>query len=139
MSDVLQYNPKTVTIYSVGLLGGSIGAALKRAGFGGKVIGLSSDKAIKASIGMGLIDEGYPYSDLSSVIQKTDLLILCSPILAIAGTIEKLGMMDLPPGLVITDIGSTKKVIVDAAKKHLPPHVHFIGGHPRAGSEKSGP
>jgi prephenate dehydrogenase len=130
---------RNITIYSVGLIGGSIGAGLKKAGFDGKVIGLSSESALKTSLELGLIDEGYPYSDLSSVVRKTDLLILCSPILAIVDTIEKLGKMELPAGLVITDIGSTKKVIGGAAKKHLPPHVRFIGGHPMAGSEKSGP
>ncbi|MCL2181857.1 MAG: prephenate dehydrogenase/arogenate dehydrogenase family protein [Chitinispirillia bacterium] len=135
----MEYNPKTVTIYSVGLLGGSVGAGLKKAGFGGRIIGLSSERAVKVSLEMGLIDEGYSYSELGDVVGRTDLLILCSPILAIVDTIKKLGGMELPGGLVITDIGSTKKVIVDAAKKYLPSHVRFIGGHPMAGSEKSGP
>jgi len=139
MADMARYNPKTVTIYSVGLLGGSIGAGLKKFGFDGKIIGLSSEKAINASLELGLIDEGYSYADLAAVIRQTDLLILCSPVMAIINTIEMLGTMELPAGLVITDVGSTKKVIVDTAKKHLPPHVHFIGGHPMAGSEKSGP
>jgi len=139
MDDITQYNPKTVTIYSVGLIGGSIGAALKKARFGGKVVGLSSDRALKTSLEAGLIDEGRPYSDLSSVIRSTDLLILCSPILAIINTIKELGAMELPAGLVITDIGSTKRLIAEAAREYLPPHVDFIGGHPMAGSEKSGP
>ncbi|MCL2219544.1 MAG: prephenate dehydrogenase/arogenate dehydrogenase family protein [Chitinispirillia bacterium] len=138
VDSVMPYNPKTVTVYSVGLLGGSIGAGLKKAGFGGKVIGLSSEKAVKASLDRGLIDEGHPYSDLPEVIAQTDLLILCSPILAIVDTIKKLGAMELPAGLVVTDIGSTKKVIADAAREYLPPRVRFIGGHPMAGSEKSG-
>ena len=139
MNDNARYNPKTITIYSVGLIGGSIGAGLKKSGFDGTIIGLSSDNGVKTAKDLGLIDEGYSYSDLPEVIKRTDLLILCSPILAIVKTIETLGTLDLPRGLVITDIGSTKQVIVDAAKKHLPPDVHFIGGHPMAGSEKSGP
>jgi len=136
---VTQYNPKTVTIYSVGLLGGSIGAGLKKSGFTGKIIGLSSEKSLKTALELDLIDEGYPYSYLEQIIPQTDLLILCSPILAIVKTIEALGKMDLPKGLVITDIGSTKKVITETAQKRLPDSVHFIGGHPMAGSEKSGP
>ncbi|MDR2579304.1 MAG: prephenate dehydrogenase/arogenate dehydrogenase family protein [Chitinispirillales bacterium] len=139
MIDTAQYNPKTVAIYSVGLLGGSIGAGLKKSGYDGKIIGLSSENGLKTATELGLIDDGYPYSELSKIVQQTDLLILCSPILTIVKTIEALGAMDLPPGLVITDIGSTKKVIIDAAQKHLPPRVRFIGGHPMAGSEKSGP
>jgi len=139
ITDITPYNPKTVAIYSVGLLGGSIGAGLKKSGFGGKIIGLSSDAALKTALELNLIDEGYPYSDLHKIISRVDLLILCSPILVIVKTIEALGALPMPSGLVITDIGSTKKVIMDAAEKHLPQSVKFIGGHPMAGSEKSGP
>jgi prephenate dehydrogenase len=131
--------PKTITIYSVGLIGGSIGAALKASGFGGRIVGLSSEKGINTALSRNLIDEGHPYSDLSTVVKQTDLLILCSPILTIIDTIKILGEMELPNGLVITDIGSTKRAIVDAANKYLPPQVKFIGGHPMAGSERSGP
>lgn len=133
------YNPKTVTIYSVGLLGGSIGAALKKTGFKGKIIGLSSESNLKTAHELDLIDEGHPYEALPEVVNKTDLLILCSPILTILRTIESLGKMQLPEDLIITDVGSTKKEIMEAAQRHLPSSVHFIGGHPMAGSEKSGP
>ncbi|MDR2728367.1 MAG: prephenate dehydrogenase [Chitinispirillales bacterium] len=139
MTTKTHFNPKTVTIYSVGLLGGSIGAALKKSNFSGRIVGLSSERSLKTALELNLIDEGYHYSHLSRIIPQTELLILCSPILAIVKTIEELGKMDLPSGLVITDIGSTKKIITEAAQKHLPASVHFIGGHPMAGSEKSGP
>ncbi len=131
--------PKTITIYSVGLIGGSIGAALKASGFGGRIVGLSSEKGINTALSRNFIDEGRPYSDLSTIVKQTDLLILCSPILTIIDTIKTLGGMELPDGLVITDIGSTKRAIVEAARKYLPPQVKFIGGHPMAGSERSGP
>ncbi len=131
--------PKTITIYSVGLIGGSICAALKASGFDGRIIGLSSENGINTALSRNLIDEGHPYSDLSTIITRTDLLILCSPIMTIIDTIKTLGDMKLPNGLVITDIGSTKRAIVDTANKHLPPHVTFVGGHPMAGSERSGP
>jgi len=139
MFDIKQYEPKSVAIYSVGLIGGSIGAGLKKSGYGGKIVGLSSDAGLKTALELGLIDEGHPYSDLQKVVRDTDLLILCSPIFAIVKTIEELGGMELPPGLTVTDIGSTKKFIMDAARKNLPPGVTFIGGHPMAGSERSGP
>ncbi|MFP4162692.1 MAG: prephenate dehydrogenase/arogenate dehydrogenase family protein [Chitinispirillaceae bacterium] len=135
----MNYSPKTITIYSVGLLGGSIGAALKKTGFKGKIIGLSSEANLNTARELNLIDEGYPYQSLAEVIKETDLLILCSPILTILRTIENLGKMDLPEHLIISDVGSTKKEIMQAARKHLPSSVHFIGGHPMAGSEKSGP
>jgi prephenate dehydrogenase len=135
----MTFNPKTITIYSVGLLGGSIGLALRNSGFTGRIIGLSSPEKVKCALKLGCIDEGFPYSKLSETVSRTDLLILCSPISVIIKTIEELAGMPLPKGLVITDVGSTKKNICGIAAGKLPKQVHFIGGHPMAGSEKSGP
>ncbi len=136
---LLAFAPKTVTIYGVGLLGGSIGLALRASGFKGRITGLSSSTAITTALELGCIDEGYGYDSLDTLVKPTDCLFLCSPIHAIISVIERLGTLDLPAGCVITDVGSTKSEIVDAASRFLPPHVHFIGGHPMAGSEKRGP
>lgn len=130
---------KTITIYSVGLLGGSIGLALKKSGYEGTIIGLSSPKAVEQAINLGCIDEGYGYDKLSEVIKKTDIIILCSPIEIILNTIKELSSMELPKGLIISDVGSTKANITFEAQELLPSHVNFIAGHPMAGSEKSGP
>jgi prephenate dehydrogenase len=132
-------DPRSIVLYSVGLLGGSIGLALKASGYRGKIIGLSSPGAIATALELGCIDEGFPYTALESVMSGADCLFLCSPIQVIMATIERLGPMTLRPGCIITDVGSTKSRIMDAARLHLPPHVHFIGGHPMAGSEKHGP
>lgn len=132
-------NHKTITIYSVGLLGGSIGLALKKSGYEGTIIGLSSPKAIEESLALGCIDEGYGYDKLDEVIKRTDIIILCSPIEIILKTIKKLSTLELPKGLIISDVGSTKANITHEAMDLLPAHVNFIAGHPMAGSEKSGP
>ena len=132
------FNPRTITICSVGLLGGSLGLAFKTSGFKGTIIGLSSRKNIDAAKSLGCIDEAFGYDALPEVIGRTDLLVLCSPINAIIDTIKKLGAVTLPRDLVITDVGSTKREIMDTAKRYLPAHVRFVGGHPMAGSEKSG-
>lgn len=134
----MEMTPRRIAIYSVGLLGGSIGLSLKQSGFSGKITGISSKSNIDKALGIGCIDEGYGYDALSEVVRNTDILFLCSPINTIIETIDKLSKMDLPEGLIITDVGSTKQDIVNAAGK-LPPHVRFVGGHPMAGSEKSGP
>jgi prephenate dehydrogenase len=134
----MSLTPDTITIYSVGLLGGSLGLALKHSGYNGTIIGLSSENSIQTSKELGCIDEGYDYSALQEVIGRTKILFLCSPINAIIETIATLSKMELPEGLIITDVGSTKESI-EVAARILPPHVHFIGGHPMAGSEKSGP
>ncbi|HMD68310.1 MAG TPA: prephenate dehydrogenase/arogenate dehydrogenase family protein [Chitinivibrionales bacterium] len=133
------FPPKVVTVYSVGLLGGSIGLALKASGYKGRIVGLSSEQAIRAAKALGCIDEGYGYDALDTVIQSTDCLFLCSPIHGIIAALERLGKLPLPAGCIVTDVGSTKSEIVAAARRFLPPGVHFIGGHPMAGSEKRGP
>lgn len=130
---------KRVVIYSVGLLGGSLGLALKRSGFTGEIIGLSADRNIETAKHLGCIDTGHSYEELQSVIRQADILFLCSPILTVLDTIRTLGSLDLPNGLIITDVGSTKTRVAHMARQTLPAHVHFVGGHPMAGSEKSGP
>jgi prephenate dehydrogenase len=139
MSTSPAFNPKTVAIYSVGLLGGSIGLALKASGYKGRIVGMSSPAGIAAALSLGCIDEGHPYAALDTIIRDTDCLFLCSPIHAIIAAIERLGTLYVPEGCVITDVGSTKSEIVAAAQFCLPAHAHFIGGHPMAGSEKRGP
>jgi prephenate dehydrogenase len=133
------FAPRTVAIHSVGLLGGSIGLALKHSGFTGTIVGLSSAKNLATARSLGCIDEGAAYEDLPAVVQRADLLFLCSPIQAIQTALRRLGGMDLPRGLVVTDVGSTKRSIVTTARQSLPPHVVFVGGHPMTGSERSGP
>ncbi len=134
----MMWQPRTIVLYSVGLLGGSLGMALKTSEFTGRIIGLSSERNRCDALALGCVDEARPYVALQETIATADLLILCSPISAIIKQLRTLGTLTLPAGLVITDIGSTKKEICDAAKEFLPSHVHFIGGHPMAGSEKSG-
>jgi prephenate dehydrogenase len=135
----MAFTPKKTVIYSVGLLGGSIGLGLKESGYTGHVTGLSSPVNLPLAQSLGCIDEGLPYDRLAAALDGADLLLLCSPIGAIKKTLSDCASIALPPGLVITDVGSTKAEIVAHAKKVLPPHVHFIGGHPMAGAEKSGP
>lgn len=139
MDETRNFSIKTVTIYSVGLLGGSIGLALKESGFTGKIIGLSSKNSIETALSLRCIDEGFTYDHLGDVITKTDVIFLCSPIMVILETLKELAKIQLPRGLIITDVGSTKSTITEEAQNTLPKHVHFIGGHPMAGSEKSGP
>lgn len=134
----MDFSPRTITIYSVGLLGGSLGLALKQSGYKGKIIGLSSLSNIEKALELGCIDEGHDYGHLEEVIKETDLLFLCSPINTIIDVLNNLSTMQLHRDLLVTDVGSTKNFIMQAASK-LPEGVHFIGGHPMAGSEKSGP
>jgi len=132
-------SPSRILIYSVGLLGASLGLACKNAGFDGEIIGFSSPEGIETAKERGCIDKGFSYDQLSSHLCEDSLLFLCSPVQVIIETLIKLGTIPLPAGLTITDIGSTKRQICETAAKHLPKTVTFIGGHPMAGSEKHGP
>ncbi|MBD3421230.1 MAG: prephenate dehydrogenase/arogenate dehydrogenase family protein [Chitinivibrionales bacterium] len=130
--------PHAIGIYSVGLLGGSIGLALRASGFDGKIVGFSSCRGLDTARKLGCIDQGYPYEELADQIDSLDMLFLCSPISVILDTLAFLSTLELPQDLIVTDVGSTKTAIV-AASGRLPEQVSFIGGHPMAGSEKSGP
>jgi len=135
---------KNIVIFSVGLLGASIGAGLKKSGFDGKILGVSNKKNLEAAISLQAIDEGVSYdeflADKNNVLSDCDVLFICSPIISIKTTLEMLATSPskLKDGLIITDVGSTKKEIYETAQKVLPPQVKFIAGHPMAGSEKSG-
>jgi len=131
-----------IVIFSVGLLGASIGAGLKKSGFAGKIFGISGKKNLDDAISIDAIDKGFSYEEFfenkDSVLSDCDILFLCSPIIEIKKTIEKLSKLKLKNSMIITDVGSTKKEIFEAAVKFLPENVKFIAGHPMAGSEKSG-
>jgi prephenate dehydrogenase len=121
----------------VGLIGGSFGLALKRAGFSGRIVGVSRGPTLDTARQMGVIDEGWTYEELDRALDGADLVLLCTPIKHILGFLEEIGR-HAPTGALITDAGSTKRRIVEQAAQVLPAGLHFVGGHPMAGSEKSG-
>ena len=124
---------KSVAIVGVGLIGGSFGLALKKAGFTGSVLGVSSEGAVRAALERGAIDRGVT---LEEAARQADLLYLAQPIGRIVDTLHHLDPLVRPDALV-TDAGSTKHVIVTEARK-LVRRCQFLGGHPLAGKEKRG-
>lgn len=123
----------SVGIIGVGLIGGSFGLALRKAGFDGSIAGVSSARSIAEARERGAIDRGV---DLEEAAASCDLLFLSQPISGILETIRRLGPM-VRPGTLITDAGSTKRAIVDEAARSLPGGA-FLGGHPMAGKELRG-
>ncbi|MGH9594907.1 MAG: prephenate dehydrogenase [Bryobacteraceae bacterium] len=114
----------TVAIVGVGLIGGSFALALRKAGFEGKIIGVSSPATIAKAVERGVIDAAGSVAD-------ADLLYLSQPISQILETLNA-----LDTDALITDAGSTKAVICERAKKLK--RGRFIGGHPMAGKESRG-
>jgi prephenate dehydrogenase len=124
---------QTVAIAGVGLIGGSFGLALKKAGFGGTILGVSSPATLQAALDRGAIDEGLPLADAAA---RADLIYLAQPIGRILDTLRHIDEL-VRPGTLITDAGSTKGAIASSARRHIRRGV-FLGGHPMAGKERRG-
>jgi prephenate dehydrogenase len=124
---------KTVAIVGVGLIGGSFALAIRKAGFTGRIIGVSSPGTINRALELGVIDEGL---SLQKAAAEADLIYLSQPILQIADSLAELNNWVRPEAL-ITDAGSTKTVIADRAATAIS-RCQFLGGHPMAGREKRG-
>ncbi|MGJ5820186.1 prephenate dehydrogenase [Paludibaculum fermentans] len=123
---------ETVAIVGVGLIGGSFALALRQAGFGGRIIGVSSERTIAQALKYQIIDEGLP---LEQACRQADLIYLAGPIHSILETIPKLDACTRE-GALITDAGSTKREIAAAGAKLR--GAQFLGGHPMAGKESRG-
>jgi prephenate dehydrogenase len=132
-------NLRRIVIVGTGLLGGSLGLSLKRAGFHGVIVGVGRstatlDKARSACC----IDEASTDLSAAASAPDTDLIVLAAPVATISQHLARLGSV-VRPGTVITDVGSTKRHIVHTAESALAfPH-RFVGSHPMAGSEAQGP
>jgi len=128
---------KTVAIVGVGLIGGSLGLALKNKGFAGKIIGIDRQGNLDNAFSRKAIDKGFTRDQMIEGIAGADITFLCAPIHVILKQIKEIGD-NVKPGAIITDAGSIKRQIVETANEVLPQHCHFIGGHPMAGSEFKG-
>jgi len=124
---------KTVGIVGVGLIGGSFGLALRKAGFTGDILGVSSERSIADATERGAVDRG---ATLEEAAGACDLLFLSQPIFGIIETLRKLDPM-VRPDTLVTDAGSTKQAIVEEAARSLR-RCTFLGGHPMAGKELRG-
>ncbi len=122
-----------VAIVGVGLIGASFGLALRKAGFAGEIVGVSSSRSISAAVARGAIDRGVTLEDAAA---SSDLIFLSQPISGIIETLKLLGPL-VRPGALVTDAGSTKSAIQEAATRS-PGAGLFVGGHPMAGKEQRG-
>lgn len=126
-----------VTIIGLGLVGGSIGLALKAAKLPNlQVVGhdLEGD-AMKAALKLGAVDRTEQH--LEGAAEGARLIIIATPPLAVRPLFEDLAEL-APDGCIITDVSSTKAEVMRWAKELLPDRVSFVGGHPMAGKEESG-
>jgi prephenate dehydrogenase len=127
---------KNVAVIGLGLLGASLGMALRNKGI--RRLGWTRRPEVrKWAIEEEVID--YTSDHIEDVLKEADLTIICLPIPQIMQYLKQYASC-WRPGSIVTDIGSVKEVIVNCGEENLPPHgVNFIGSHPMAGTEKTGP
>jgi prephenate dehydrogenase len=127
---------RRVAIVGLGLLGGSWGLALKRAGFTGRIVGYARRAETRAqAFAERAIDEGF--ANVNDAVREADLVILATPVAVILDHLARL-QPHLSPQALITDVGSTKRRICERAAELYARQPLFLGGHPMAGKERSG-
>ena len=128
---------KTVALIGVGLIGASFAAGLRRAGAAPAVRGFDRDpRALERAVELGILDQAA--DSPSEAARGADLVIVAVPVRAIAPVLHDVASA-LAPDAVVTDVGSTKGDVVDAARVELRERFpRFVPGHPIAGRETSG-
>lgn len=126
-----------LAIIGIGLIGGSLGLALKaKLGDDIYIAGLSrTEKSMQLAKERGAVD--MVSGDLAAVVKDADIIFLSTPVLSIVPMVKKM-LPYLKAGAILTDAGSTKQYIWQHVRKILPPSVYYVAGHPMAGKEKSG-
>lgn len=131
-----------VALIGTGLIGASIGLALKQSGFKGIIVGWDNDPAeLRTALERGAIDAELGSADSLLEQDAADVYVLAVPVLAILDWLERLGPV-LRDGQMVTDVGSTKREVCARAAKHFGPlgsgRPQFLPGHPMAGKESGG-
>ncbi len=125
-----------ITIIGLGLIGGSVGLALRRAEASFEVVGFARRPEVASrALELGAVDR--TEGSLISAVKDADLVLIATPTMAIKEILAEIGG-SLREGSIVTDAASTKAKVMDWAEESLPPSVSFIGGHPMAGKETSG-
>jgi prephenate dehydrogenase len=124
-----------ICIIGLGLMGGSWGLALKKRGVASRRLGCDKPDILDRALAAGVIDEGSP--DVATAVRDADLVILATPVGSILDLLPQLKSA-ASPGALVTDVGSTKRLICQRAREILGDAPLFLGGHPLAGKERSG-
>jgi prephenate dehydrogenase len=127
---------KQLTIIGLGLIGGSLAMAVKKKKIPVKIIGSSGHAStVKKALLRGIIDAGE--MDHKKAVKGSDLIFICTPISLIIPTLKEIAP-HIKTGAIVTDVGSTKSLIVKAAERIIGKKAYFVGGHPMAGTERTG-
>jgi cyclohexadieny/prephenate dehydrogenase len=126
-----------VAVLGLGLIGSSLCHAMRKKGLAKSIVGhAKSEETRKIALEIGLVDA--VYAAAADAVKDADLVIMCVPVGACGPLAAEIGP-HLMQGAILTDVGSVKGAIVRDCGPHVPKGIHFIPGHPVAGTEQSGP
>jgi cyclohexadieny/prephenate dehydrogenase len=126
-----------VALIGLGLIGSSLSRAIRRGKLAKSISGHArSAETRERAMELGLADE--MHATAADAVKGADLVILCTPVGTYAALASEIGP-HLEAGAILTDVGSVKKCVIKDVGPHVPAGVHFIPGHPIAGTEHSGP
>ncbi len=126
-----------VAVIGLGLIGSSLARAIKHHGLAGEITGHARTKKTReTALGLGFIDRALDTA--AEAVEGADLVVIAVPVGATGAIVQEIAPA-LSAGAIVTDVGSVKQAVVDAAEPHIPQGVHLVPAHPVAGTEESGP
>ena len=126
-----------VAILGIGLIGSSLCHAMRQKGLAKNIVGhAKSEETRKVALEIGLVDA--VFAKAAEAVAGADLVMMCVPVGACGALAAEIGP-HLMQGAILTDVGSVKGAVVRDCAPHVPKGIHFIPGHPIAGTEQSGP
>lgn len=126
-----------VALIGLGLIAGSMSLAMRRGRLAGEIVGYARSKETREiAREINLVDR--VEDTLAATVQDADLVVLCVPVGSMGAVMEEIAP-HLKKGATVSDVGSVKKAVFEAILPALPQGVHFVGAHPMAGTEHSGP
>ncbi len=126
-----------VALLGLGLIAGSMALAMREKGLAGDIVGHArSAETRQTALDIGLVDE--VFDTAAGAVEGADLVVFCVPV-GVMGQLAADVAPHLEQGATVTDVGSVKGAVIKAIAPHMPEGVHFIPGHPLAGTEHSGP
>jgi cyclohexadieny/prephenate dehydrogenase len=128
---------RRVALIGLGLIASSMAHAMKAQGLAGEIVGYARSAETRAvALELGFVDR--VTLTAAEAVQGADLVVLAVPVGAMEALAAEIGP-HLAAGATVTDVGSVKQAVIAAVAPHMPAGVHFIPGHPMAGTEYSGP
>ena len=126
-----------LALIGIGLIGSSIARAARRHNLAGEIVcSAKSSESRQTALDLEIVDQAYTAN--ADAAAAADLVILCTPVGSLGAIAEQIGPA-LKAGTIVTDVGSVKAAVLSDVGPHIPQGVHFIPGHPVAGTEESGP